>query len=51
MPKYAIGVLPQWKVPMLWIKPKVTFLNLNIQLPSIINNIRSTPPSSFFFAA
>ena len=25
MPKYAIGVLPQWKVPMLKIELKVTF--------------------------
>ena len=25
MPKYAIGVLPQWKVPMLQIELKVTF--------------------------
>ena len=24
MPKYAIGVLPQWKVPMLQIELKVT---------------------------
>ncbi|GIR15594.1 MAG: hypothetical protein CM15mP28_0640 [Pseudomonadota bacterium] len=51
MPKYAIGVLPQWKVPMLKIELKVTFLNFDIQLPSITNNMRSTPPSSFFFAA
>ena len=50
MPKYAIGVLPQWKVPMLQIELKVTFLNFDIQLPRL--QITCGPHLlEFFFAA